>query len=208
MVSYKPHCVSPIGCVPKKNGKWRIIVDLRGVNKFCAVQRFQNEDIRTAMKLVRDEDYMISLDISNGFLHVPVRAQDQKFLGVRWRGRYYVWKALPFGLSCSPYYFAKILRPVIQHLREGGLRVMTFVDDFLLCAGSDDIIIHRDSLIQTLRNLGWQINIEKSSLDPQKEIQYLGYVVQSVGPEGPFIQVTNERLRKLKKDISRALKLQ
>ena len=33
-VDYKPHCVVPIGCVPRKNRKQRLLVDLRHVNSF------------------------------------------------------------------------------------------------------------------------------------------------------------------------------
>lgn len=34
-VCHKPHCLSPIHCVPKKNGKSRLIHDLRTLNKSC-----------------------------------------------------------------------------------------------------------------------------------------------------------------------------
>lgn len=34
-VDSKPQCVVPIGCVPKKNKKHRLIVDLRYVNTYC-----------------------------------------------------------------------------------------------------------------------------------------------------------------------------
>ena len=181
-VNFVPKCVSPIGCVPKKSGKSRIILDLREVNRSCSAPKFQNEDIRCAMQLLQDNDLMVSLDISNGFLHIPVRLEHQTYLGMKWKGEYYTWLTLPFGLSASPYYFAKTLRPVIQHLRQQGLRVMTFVDDFLLCSQPDLIAHHRDILVSTLIDLGWQINYEKSHLTPQPSIQYLGFLINSSGP--------------------------
>ena len=207
-VDFVPKCVSPIGCVPKKSGKSRIILDLRKVNESCSAPKFQNEDIRCAIQLLEENDLMVSLDISNGFLHIPVSSAHQTYLGMKWRGTYYTWLTLPFGLSASPYFFAKTLRPVIQHLRQQGLRVMTFVDDFLLCSSPELIEDQRDTLVNTLTDLGWQINLEKSHLNPQPCIPYLGYIIHSSGPEGPYIQVSPERIRKLRKDLRRALKAQ
>ena len=201
-----PKCISPIGCVPKKSGKWRIILDLRYVNEACQAPKYQNEDIRCAMNLVQSDDQLITLDISNGFLHVPVHEEHQTYLGMQWKGRMYMWMVLPFGLSSSPYFFAKTLRPVIQSLRQQGLRVMTYVDDFLLCARLEDIDHHKTLLLDTLTRLGWQINFQKSVLKPQQSIPYLGYIITSSSPQGPYVQVSPTRIRKLRKDILRALK--
>ena len=41
----KPFCVSPIGVVPKKNGKFRIITDLRKLNGYSQAPHFVNESI-------------------------------------------------------------------------------------------------------------------------------------------------------------------
>ena len=118
---------------------------------------------------------------------------------------YYTWLTLPFELSASPFFFAKTLRPVKQHLRQQGLRVMTYVDDFLLCAKPGIIDKHCDILVDTLNKLGWQINLEKSHLNPQPSTPYLGYIIHSSGQEGPYIQVSPEHIQKLRKYINRAL---
>ena len=48
---YKPTCVSPLSCVPKKNSKFRLITDLRQLNSHCCVPKFRNDDIRQAVNL-------------------------------------------------------------------------------------------------------------------------------------------------------------
>ena len=68
-VSEKPHCVSPINCVPKKNGKLRLIVDLRVVNESCNVPKFANENIETVCNLIKPEDSLVTIDLKNGFYH-------------------------------------------------------------------------------------------------------------------------------------------
>ena len=37
---------SPLGCVPKQNGKFRLITDLRTLNLFWLSPRYKNEDVR------------------------------------------------------------------------------------------------------------------------------------------------------------------
>ncbi len=128
----QPKYVSPIGCVPKKNGKLRLIHNLRHFNTFCDTPSYRNEDIRTVCDVIRYKDYLVSLDIKSGFYHVPVAKQDRDFLCFRWRNVFYKWNVLPFGLSCSPYYFSKFLRPIVTYLRSLGLRVVVYVDDFIL----------------------------------------------------------------------------
>ena len=57
----KPVCVSPIGVVPKKNNKLRLITDLRKLNGFCDVPKYRNEDIRDTVKII---DYVVLHTIS------------------------------------------------------------------------------------------------------------------------------------------------
>ena len=108
----KPKCVSPLGCVPKRNGKFRLITDLRTLNSFCSPPRYKNEDVRDVASVLKPNDKFISLDIKDGFYHIPVYPLDREYLGFFWSGVYYRWKVLPFGLNSSPYFFAKTVRPL------------------------------------------------------------------------------------------------
>lgn len=114
----KPKCVSPIKCVPKKGGKLRLITDLRLLNDNVDAPHFQNEGINTAANVVHSGDYMCKTDLKDGFFHIPVYEPHQTYLGFEFDNVYYVWCVLPFGLTCSPYYFTKCLRPVVSFLRE------------------------------------------------------------------------------------------
>ena len=198
-----PNFVSPIGCVPKKGGKLRMIVDLRQLNKYCEIPKFSQEDIRCALSLVSSDDYMITCDLKSGFHHVPLDSDYQNYITFCWNGVYYKWKVIPFGLCLSPYYFCKIVRSVIQYFRSQGLSVMAYVDDFLLAATNTDIQNQRDYFLDTLQNLGWHVSWEKSSLDPSQAKRYLGYLLNTaVVPE---IKIPQDRIRHLKRDIRRAL---
>lgn len=98
-------------------------------------------------------------------------------MGFSYKNCYDCWKVLPFGLSCSPYYFNKVIRPVITYLRSIGLRVTVFVDDFLLASNISCITDHVDQLLQTLTDLRFEINLDKSQLKPCQPVQYIGYSI-------------------------------
>lgn len=112
---HRPYCVSPIGVVPKKNAKFRLFTDLRRLKDHCGRCSFQYEDVRILSDVIVDNDYMITLDIKNGFHHILVHKDYRDYLGFKWKKHYFRWSVLPFGLSCSPYFFGKILRPVVTY---------------------------------------------------------------------------------------------
>lgn len=202
-VFYPPKCISPISCVPKKGGKYRLIVDLRLINQSCDPPKFQYEDINTVIEYVQPHDLLITLDIKNGFHHIPVALDHQQYLGISYQGRYFVWQVLPFGLSASPYFFCKTVRPVVKYLRMRGVRIASYVDDFMLLAEKQCIQSHKDLFLDTLVNLGWVINHEKSSLLPEVTKNYIGYKVTT--GKNPTLCVPNERIHKLRKDLKRVL---
>ena len=54
-------------------------------------------------------------------------------------------------------------------------------------------------LLQTLENLGWIINLEKSSLNPETSKEYIGYKITTEGQ--PLLKIPNTRIRKLKRSL-------
>lgn len=115
--STPPKCISPLGIVPKKGGKLRLITDMRKLNSYMNVPKFQYEDIQTVTNLIQKDDLLITLDISNGFHHIQIAEQDRDKLGIFFKGHYYRWKVAPFGFAVSPLLFCKTVRPVVQYLR-------------------------------------------------------------------------------------------
>ena len=148
--------------------------------------------------------YLLQLTFKNGYHHIPVALHHQQFLGIAYRGRYYIWQVLPFGLSASPYFFCKTVRPVIQFLRMHDIRVTSYVDDFILFAQKQCMQNHRSLFLDTLSSLGWTLNFEKSSLSPDITKTYIGYQINT--GEEPSLKVPHERIYRLRKDISRTLK--
>ena len=70
------------------------------------------------------------------------------------------------------------MKPIKVWLRLRNIRVSSFLDDFLILAPSfRKAIEHTSMLIDLLQKLGFRINWGKSSLEPQRRLQYLGVMI-------------------------------
>ena len=206
-VDTQPLGISPISVVPKKNGEFRLILDLRHLNSYCIKQSVIYEDIKTVIGVIEPEDFMITTDIKNGFHHIGVSLEDQSYLGFQFEGHYYVWCVTPFGASFSPYFFSKTLRPVVQFLRQNDVKTVCYVDDFIAADSEIAISDKKEFLLKTLIRLGYTINFEKSNLIPNQRQLYIGYIIiTNKTPNKIFIQIPATRLKHLRHDINRALK--
>ena len=179
-----------------------MITNLRKLNNHCAAPKFRNEDINTVRDLIQPNDQLVTVDVKNGFYRVSIHEDFRDYLGIYFEGVYYRWTVLPFGLNCSPHFFNKAL--CIEHLTSLGLRVTVFVDDFLLMSKASHSAVDKGILPSTLSRLGIQINKEKSSLTPQHNKTYIGFIVSTEG-EAPIISIPHNRIYKLKKEIKRVL---
>lgn len=180
-VQERPICVSPLGVVPKAGRKYRLILDLRWVNESVSTPSFRQSDLTELRHIARTGDQFTKFDLENGFWHVPVAKSSQKYLGFQWRGKYYQWCALPFRLACSPYYFAKLVQASAKYLALciPQLRMLHFVDDFLLSDQPNLITKVTRQTVSILESLGWKVNLSKSVLIPSDQVTFLGHIIQS-----------------------------
>ncbi len=91
------------------------------------------------------------------------------------------YRVLPFGLSLSPRVFTKVVEGALTPLREVGVRILNYLDDWLILAQSrEQLGDHRDLVLRHLSQLGLRVNWEKSKLSPVQRISFLGVELDSV----------------------------
>lgn len=165
-VQQRPICVSLQVVVPKAGGRHRMLLDLRWVNESISTPSLEQSELTELRRIVRPGDQFAKLDLENGFWDLSVVESSIKYLGFRWMGKYYQWCALPFGLACSPCYFAKLVQASLKYLalRIPRLPTLHFVDDLLLSDQSVFITMVAHQTVAILESLGWKINMSKSVL--------------------------------------------
>lgn len=102
--------VSTYFLVPKSDGSFRFILNLKKLNDFIHTDHFKLEDIRTAIKL-SSGDFMAKLDLQNAYFLVPIAEGSRKLLRFIFKDQLYEFNCLPFDLSTAPYIFTKIMKP-------------------------------------------------------------------------------------------------
>lgn len=177
----RPKVVSPLNVVPKKNGKLRLILDLRYVNDHLAVPKFKYESLKSLEDIMLKTDYVFGCDLSNGYWQVHMHPSTYQYLGLEWQGKYYMFKCLPFGLASAPWCFSKIMQEFSGFLRRKGIRLLNYLDDFLFLAGPDQATATgvRDAVLQAFNEAGLALNYEKSQLAPARSITCLGYDIDA-----------------------------
>ena len=87
---------------PKKDGTYRMILNLKTLNEFVSYYHFKMDNIHTALKLMHPGCFMASVDLKDAYYSVPIATEDRKYLKFEWQGSYFQYTCLPNGLACAP----------------------------------------------------------------------------------------------------------
>src|SRR4029434_4616446 len=82
--------------VPKKDGNYRAILDLR------VPLRFRMLTPRMLVQFITPKDSVITIDLKDAYFHIPIHHRHRKYLRFAFGGIAYQFNALPFGLSLAP----------------------------------------------------------------------------------------------------------
>ena len=172
--------ISNIFLRPKKDGSYRMILDLTWVNKHIEYQHFKMCSLETAKDMMRTNCWMASIDLKDAYYSVPIALTDRKFLRFRWRNHLYQYSVMPNGLACAPRYFTKLLNPVFAYLRKQGCECFQYIDDSFITA--DEVVTCSQSVqqvVHVLQSLGFVIHPEKSIFKPSRNVHFLGFDLDS-----------------------------
>jgi hypothetical protein len=189
--------ICPLGVAPKKGPvQYRLIHNVRYVNRYCTPKRFKYEKLTDLQNIVKGGEWMVKFDLTAGYHHIPLKASQQQFFGFEFEGKVYSWQQLFFGLSPAPYIFTMILRDIARKWRFDGIILVHYLDDFCLFASSYSVCLQQMQRVRRdLEDLGFVINEIKSQLEPVQELEFLGYEVNTVNV--PTFTVPQSRLDKL-----------
>ena len=133
--------VSQLFLVPKRDGGFCPVVNLKALNKYIQKEHFKMEGFHMhGRDLVRQGDWLAKINLKDAYFLIPVHPCHQKFLQFSWKGSLYQFQCLLFGLSCAPRVFTKVMKPVVAFLRERGIKSIIYLDDLLVIASSPEVL--------------------------------------------------------------------
>lgn len=186
--------ISRFGVIPKKsNNEWRLILDLShpegfsvndGINpNSCHTQYCKVDD---AIKLIMSTGkgaLMAKLDVKSAYRILAVHPSDHYLLGMKWRSKFYVDLALPFGLRSAPFIFNKVadmLAWILQHNYDIE-NLIHYLDDYFTLgpADSDQCKTNLATITDVCARLGVPLAPEKC-VGPTTCMVFLGIELDSV----------------------------
>ena len=124
---------------------------------------------------------MASVDLKDAYYSVPIASEDRTFLKFEWEGNYYQYTCLPNGLACAPRLFTKILEPIYADLHSVGHVSKGHIDDSFLVGYTRSACEQNiQDTVECFDSLGFVIHPEKSVLIPTQELEFLGFLLNSI----------------------------
>lgn len=191
---------------PKKDGSFRLILNLKQFNIFVTYHHFKMDSLSTIIKLVVKDCFMASIDLKDAYYSIPIHSSCRKYLRFEWNGKTFEYTCLPNGLSCCPRKFTKILKPILAHLHRLGNISVGHIDDLYLQGSTyDQCVSNVVDTIVLFDRAGFVVHPTKSSLIPSQEIVVLGFTINSIKM---IVALTREKASQLRHDCLVVLKHQ
>ena len=187
--------ISPIFTRAKKDGTYRMILNLKHFNKHICYKHFKMESIQNVIDIVKPGVWIAKVDLKDAFFTILIYAPHKKYLRFVNQGIYYKFAAMPNGYGPAMRAFSKVLKPPFAVLRENGQLSVVFVDDIYLQGDTFDECQQNVWItIAFLRSLGFTIHVRKSILIPTQLMIYAGFWTDTIQMT---LQITEEKADKI-----------
>ena len=113
-------------------------------------------------------------------------------------------QAMPFGWNLSSLWSHLMSQPIKAKLHQMGIQLAWCVDDILIFGTSAEDVLHKTAqTINLLTSLGLKLSINKCSLTPTQEVEYLG---QRINLATNAISPTQEKMEATQRAVKASLK--
>lgn len=156
----------------------RLCVDYRALNKKIVRDRYPLPLIDEQVDQLRGAAIFSTLDLQNGFFHVPMDKSSIKYTSFVTPSGQNEYLRTPFGLCISPPVFQRFINFVFRDLIKAG-HLLAYMDDLIIVAASmDEDITRLETVMKTAAEHGLDIKWSKRQF-LNRAIDYLGYRIQN-----------------------------
>ncbi|GCB75917.1 hypothetical protein scyTo_0019071 [Scyliorhinus torazame] len=175
---------TPILPVKKSDGTYRLVQDLRAINRIVQVRHPVVPNPYTILSKVPNEHKFFSvIDLKDAFWACPLAPNSRDLFAFEWEDpktgrKQYRWMVLPQGYTESPNLFGQALEKVLEQFRvTKGSSLLQYVDD-LLVSGENQGEVERitNKLLNFLGEQGLGVSRNKLQY-VEKEVKYLGHLI-------------------------------
>ena len=165
--------------VKKKNGKWRVCVDFKDLNKTCSKDPFPLPRIDQLVDATVGHPQMSFLDAFQGYHQIPLALDDQeKTSFVTPIGNYH-YKVMPFGLKNAGCTYQRMMTKMFK--AQMGKNIEVYIDDMVVKSKIvSENIEDLTNIFKILRGHKLRLNASKCSFGVGSG-KFLGYMMTHRG---------------------------
>ncbi|GKT36237.1 Retrovirus-related Pol polyprotein from transposon 297, partial [Aduncisulcus paluster] len=171
------HCATVI--VPKKNGKLRLCVDYRPLNRVTKGMGQVLPVIDDLFQLMGGTRFYAVLDLTRGYWQVEVEESSKKYTSFVTQFGQYEFNRLPFGLKNAPPFFQECMNRVLYGLI--GMVCCVYLDDIIVFSDSvPGLLVSLFAVLVRLDQFNLKVNLDKTVIGA-KEVEFLGFMISGEG---------------------------
>ena len=184
-----------ISLVARKNdpSNDREIMDFTYLNKFITRVETRHIGFSDILSAVKAFQFGATIDLKSCFTQIPLHPSSRKYCCIYWRGQYYQFTRVPFGISCAPAACQLVTSSILQG---SSIKHLVHLDDFLLLNSSPtELVAQITEATDKITATGFPINIKKSLLTPNCTLEYFGWSLDFLKQEIRLPQKKQQELR-------------
>ncbi|XP_064081439.1 uncharacterized protein LOC135198014 [Macrobrachium nipponense] len=164
---------SPMCVAPKKDGKVRLCLDLRQLNKMVKFDAEPMPEVDDILSKIAGSKYFTKLDLTKGYWQISLAEDSKPYTAFATREGLYQFTVLPFGLVTALAIFNRLMRKLFGDLNN----VETFFDDILIHTETwDEHCALLQEVLVRLREANLTVRPSKTEIG-RKTLEYLGHIV-------------------------------
>ncbi|GFT93159.1 retrovirus-related Pol polyprotein from transposon 297 [Trichonephila clavipes] len=161
-----------------KDGSPRVCIDFRKLNRVLVKDHYPLPLIEDILDKLQDTRVFSTIDLRNGFFHVPVNKQSLPYTSFVTQNGQFQFLKMPFGLSTCPSTFQRFINTVFRDLVVQGI-VLPYMDNIVILAKNESEAIDRlKKVLQVSSDYGLEINFDKCQFLHRK-IEFLGHIIEN-----------------------------
>ena len=194
--------VSPIVPVRKANGKLRLCVDYRHINKSIIRERHMLPTIEEITAQLDGAQVFSVLDAESGFHQIRLDEVSRPLTTFAAHCGLYRFRRLPFGIACAPEVFQRVVSDIIAGLSG----VIVYIDDILVYGSTSEEHAERlQAVRKRLQAANLKLNLGKCQIGKTK-VKYLGHWLTDSGvlpDDDKLLAISDMPTPKSRSDVQR-----
>ena len=169
---------TPVVVVRKSGGKVRICGDFKvTINSMLKNDVYPLPLPEELFHKLRGGTKFTKLDLADAYLQIELDGNSKQLVVHNTHQGLYCYKRMPFGLSCAPAIFQRIIEQTLADIRG----VACYLDDIIITGKTEyDHMVNLQKTLERLKDSGFRLRKSKCSFI-QTSVAYLGHIVDKDG---------------------------